>query len=302
MTSGEPRPRWQVPAPPGGWGPPWPQAAELAQAIPSQQWSLVGGLMVQVHAARAGLPIGRATVDVDMVLHIETGATTFSGIRERLEQLDYRLRMPVGDGPAHRFVREHEHVDVMVADNLAPTHRPTVHGRAVFALPAGTSALRKTVDCRIDVDGAAVQLSVPDALGALVLKGAAYREDARDRGRHLEDAAVLACTLDNPVLERDRMIGSDRKRIRYLAAALERADHPAWSAVPAARRGRGHAALQVLAKAPTPLPPDLLGGLSAAALAHPTRPRRSRSAGPAPADPQQTQGLEPPSPDTGIEL
>lgn len=303
MTSGEQRPRWHVPAPPGGWGSPWPQAAELAQAIPSEQWSLVGGLMVQLHAVRAGFPIGRATVDVDMVLHIETGAATFGEIRDRLEGLEYDLRLPLGDGAAHRFVRGHQFIDVMVADRLSPRYQPKVAGREVFAIPAGTSALRKTVDCHIDIEGVAVQLSVPDALGALVLKGAAYREDSRDKGRHLEDAAVLACTLDNPVRERGRMIGSDRKRIRFLAAALERADHPAWSAAPAEYRGRGHAALQVLAKDPTPLPPDLLGGLSAAALAHPTQPRRTRTTGPAPADPQQAApGLEPPSGGTGIEL
>ncbi|MBS9376336.1 hypothetical protein [Rhodococcus sp. B50] len=254
MRSGE-RPRWHIPAPAGGWGPPWPQAGELAQAIPSQQWTLVGGLMVQVHAARAGLPIARATVDVDMVLHIETGAATFSGVRDRLEQLGYLLRMPVGPGPAHRFVRGSEHVDVMVADNLAPAHRPTVAGRAVFAIPAGTSALRKTVDCNIDLDGRTVQLSVPDVLGALVLKGAAFREDSRDRGRHLDDAAILACSIDNPVRERVRMIGSDRRRVRYLANALVRADHPSWSVVPAAHRARGHAALRVLAKDPPPLSP-----------------------------------------------
>lgn len=297
MTSDEPqRPRWRVPAPPGGWGPPWPQAAELAYAIPSQQWSLVGGLMVQVHAARAGLPIGRATVDVDMVLHIETGVATFGEIRHRLEQLDYRFQMPAGDGPAHRFVREHEHIDVMVADHLPPAHRPTVHGRAVFALPAGTSALRNTVDCQIDVDGVAVQLSVPDVLGALVLKGAAYRQDARDRGRHLEDAAVLACALDNPVRERDRMVGSDRKRVGYLADALASADHPAWSAVPSSRRARGHAALQVLAKQPTPLPPGLRTGLGGPEPA--TRPRRNRGSSPATPPPPQHRH-EPPGPDTG---
>lgn len=256
MRSDE-RPRWQVPTPPGGWGPPWPQAAELAQTISSRQWSLVGGLMVQLHAARAGLPIARATVDVDMVLHIETGAATFSGIRERLEELGYRIRMPTGAGPAHRFVRGSEQVDVMVADNLAPAHRPTVAGRAVFALPAGTSALRKTVDCEITLRGQAIQLSVPDTLGALVLKGAAYREDTRDRDRHLDDAAILACTIHNPVHERDRMIGSDRKRIRYLAAALTNAEHPSWHAVPAEHRAHGHAALHVLAKDPPPPPPGI---------------------------------------------
>jgi hypothetical protein len=31
-----------------------------------------------------------------------------------------------------------------------------------------------------------VVLSIPDVLGALVLKGAAYVEDSRDRDRHLD--------------------------------------------------------------------------------------------------------------------
>ena len=76
-------------------GPPWPQAAEIAQVIPSEQWTLIGGLMVQLHAVRAGVPPTRATVDVDMILHIETGAATFGGVRARLEQIGYELQMPV---------------------------------------------------------------------------------------------------------------------------------------------------------------------------------------------------------------
>ena len=42
MTSVE-RPEWTVQAPAGGWATPWPQAAELANAIPSDQWTLIGG-------------------------------------------------------------------------------------------------------------------------------------------------------------------------------------------------------------------------------------------------------------------
>lgn len=234
--------------------------------------------------------------------HIETGAAAFGEVRHRLERLGYQLRMPVGEGPAHRFVRGGEQVDVMVADNLAPAHRPTVAGRAVFALPAGTSALRKTVDCEIDIDGERVTLSVPDVLGALVLKGAAYRADTRDRGRHLEDAAVLACAMDNPLRERARMVGSDRGRVRYLATALADATHPAWLAVPAEHRARGHAALQVVAADPPPLPPDLLDGLGAAALANPARPHPNRAGGRAPEDPRRpAPDPEPPTPHTGLE-
>ncbi|MEV4952757.1 hypothetical protein MRBLAR21_002556 [Paenarthrobacter nitroguajacolicus] len=62
------RDTWDVPEPSGGWGTPWPQCVELARALPSTQWTLVGGLMVQLHAAAAGLAISRPTANVDIVL------------------------------------------------------------------------------------------------------------------------------------------------------------------------------------------------------------------------------------------
>ena len=169
------RPVWHIPTPVGGWGPPWPQAAELVVVLPGDRWTLVGGLMVQLHAVRAGLPIERATVDVDMVLHIESGATTFPDARHALERLGYELHIPTAKrDPVHRFVRGDDQVDVMVADHLSPRHLPKVSGRAIFQIPAGTSALRKTVNCVIEVDAdIAITLSLPDVLGALILKGAA---------------------------------------------------------------------------------------------------------------------------------
>ena len=242
------RPVWQVNAPAGGWPPPWPQLVEIVQAIPHTQWTLVGGLMVQLHAAHAGLQLTRATRDVDMVLHIDSGAATFGGVRHDLERLGYALCKPVGDGPIHRFVRapnDTETVGVMVADRLPPEMHPKALRRKVFALPGGTSALRKTVNCEVNTGEIAVVLSIPDVLGALVLKGAAYLEDSRDRGRHLDDAAVLACAETDPIGDRARMIGSDRKRIQALWKVLQDLDHRSWIATGTTSR-RGHGALRVL--------------------------------------------------------
>lgn len=239
---------WKVNAPPGGWPPPWSQLVEIVQAIPHTQWTLVGGLMVQLHAAHAGLALTRPTRDVDMILHIETGAATFSGVRDQLERLGYALREPMGEGPVHRFVRGPdgaETVDVMVADRLPPKWHPKAWGRAVFAVPGGTSALRKTVNCEVDTAETTVILSVPDVLGALVLKGAAYIEDTRDRGRHLDDATVLACAATDPVGDRARMIGSDRRRILALWQVLQDDNHRSWLATGTNAR-RGRAALRVL--------------------------------------------------------
>lgn len=245
--SGNSRPTWRVGAPQGGWPPPWPQLVEITTVIPHPQWTLVGGLMVQLHAAHAGMPLTRPTVDVDMILHIETGAATFSGVREQLENLGYAIHQPVGNGPVHRFSRGRDQVDVMVADHLAPKLRPIVQRRQVFAVPGGTSALRKTVNCEVQTAEGAVVLSVPDTLGALVLKGAAYTTDTRDRGRHIDDAAVLACTVSNPVVERGRMIGSDMRRVQALWRVLQDRDHPSWIATGNLAR-HGHAALGVMSR------------------------------------------------------
>ena len=242
------RPLWKIGAPPGGWPPPWPQLVEIVQAIPHTQWTLVGGLMVQLHAAYARLALTRPTRDVDMLLHIETGAATFNGVREELERLGYTLHEPVGEGPVHRFVRgpdAAEMVDVMVADRLPPTLRPKVLRRAVFAVSGGTSALRKTVNCEVDIGETTVTLSIPDVLGALVLKGAAYIEDNRDGDRHLDDAAVLACAATDPVGDRGRMIGSDLRRVTALRKVLQDENHRSWLATGGNAR-RGRAALQVL--------------------------------------------------------
>lgn len=66
------RPTIEVAAAPGGWPTPWPSVAELAEALPSGSWTLVGGLMTQLHTIHHGIGIVRPTNDVDIVLHIET--------------------------------------------------------------------------------------------------------------------------------------------------------------------------------------------------------------------------------------
>ena len=66
------RPTIDVSAAPGGWPTPWLNVAELADALPAGSWTLVGGLMTQLHTIDHGLGIVRPTNDVDIVLHIET--------------------------------------------------------------------------------------------------------------------------------------------------------------------------------------------------------------------------------------
>jgi hypothetical protein len=174
---------------------------ELARALPATQWTLVGGLMVQLHAAAAGLAVSRPTADIDIVLHIETGATTTTSVIAVLNKLGYTIQKSIDhDAPAHRFVRGKQQIDVMIADHLAPKHVPSIGGRKAFQVAGGTQALQRTINCRITVDDDPVLISVPNTLGALVLKGAAYQEDSRDRDRHLDDAVVLCATIRTPLV------------------------------------------------------------------------------------------------------
>jgi len=86
------RPTIDVAAAPGGWPDPWPNVAEIAAVLPIEKWTLVGGLMVQIHSTHHGLGIVRPTNDVDIVLHIETSRGVAAAAAAALRSLDYELR------------------------------------------------------------------------------------------------------------------------------------------------------------------------------------------------------------------
>ena len=128
----------------------------------------------------------------------------------------------------------------------------------MFQVPAGTQALQRTVYCNVDVTvgGESILVSIPNALGALVLKGAAYREDSRDRTRHLDDAAVLAATIKDPLAVVPELKGSDRSRIIGLKTALDDPGHSSWLLIDdETARTAGMDALRILAANPQDFQP-----------------------------------------------
>lgn len=232
-TSVADRPAINVGAPVGGWGAPWPNVAEIEAVLPHEKWSLVGGLMAQLHGIRAGIDAVRPTNDVDIVLHVETSRGVASETARALESIGYELAPSIDarNNTAHRFRRREstidvvtsgaDVVDVLVADRAAPRVVETLRGRRMVAIEGGTQALRRTVNARLEIiPGQMTILSVPSPFGALILKAAAYETDSRGRERHLQDAALLLAVLDDPYAEREHFAGSDRRRIQLLARAL----------------------------------------------------------------------------------
>lgn len=276
------RPTIDVATPIGGWPDPWPNVAEIAAVLPSNKWTLVGGLMTQVHSIHRNLGIVRPTNDVDIVLHIETTRGIAAETADALRSLGYSLRPAVDprDNTAHRFYRgtskvdlvaghpdegsegqqheQHEEeeqeeeqpeevVDVLVADHHAPKVTQRLAGRDMVRIEGGTQALRRTVNARLEIEpGALTTVSVPGPFGALVLKAAAYTADTRDRDRHLRDAVVLLACIDDPFAERDGFTGSDRSRIQTLRTRLT-PDELSWTALSGQDLVDARTALEILA-------------------------------------------------------
>ncbi|MGY2065633.1 hypothetical protein [Blastococcus sp. SYSU DS0619] len=247
------------PTPAGGWAPPWPDVAELAGAVPADAWTLIGGLMVQLHGAVAGVPVVRPTNDVDVLLHVETGSGRPAQVARSLEELGYRLAPSVDPrvGTAHRFVRdgavvdlvtsgtERSVVDVVAADHAPPRSLERFRGYDLVRVAGGTQALRRTVLAELRITGSMeTTISVPDAFGALILKAAAHLTDGRDRDRHLADAAVLLACVD-PFADRASS-GSDRKRLLHLQRHLADPIAASWLLLPQDARRDGQVALDLL--------------------------------------------------------
>lgn len=259
------RPTIEVAAAPGGWPTPWPSVAELAEALPSGSWTLVGGLMTQLHTIHHGIGIVRPTNDVDIVLHIETQRGIPNAVATVLEGLGYLFQpsFDVRNRTAHRFVRgtstvdlvaragEEDHVDVLIADHPAPRVIEKLLGHEMIRIEGGTQALRRTINARMEiVPGAVAVISVPRPFGALILKAAAYTTDSRDRDRHLFDAAALLACIEDPFTERAEFTGSDRRRIATLTHNLP-TEHPAWRALPEDHRTQAQLTLDLLANTDT---------------------------------------------------
>jgi hypothetical protein len=222
--------------------------------VPVSAWTLIGGLMVQLHGVAAGLPVVRPTNDVDVLLHVENGPGRAAEVTRGLEQLGYRLAPSIDPrtGTAHRFLRGAavvdlvgSVVDVVAADHVPPKALERIRGFDLVQVAGGTQALRRTVLAELAITGSGeTTVSVPDAFGALILKAAAHRADTRDRDRHLTDAAVLLACVD-PFEERPRS-GSDRSRLLHLREHLADPTAPAWLLLPPDARRNGQAALDLL--------------------------------------------------------
>lgn len=212
---------------------------------------LVGGLMTQAHAMLAGYS-SRATTDVDVLIDVMASSANVGKVVRGLESIGFELREPGLRGSAfHRMARENLVADVLVADYLPRSlaRATKVNSWQIMEIPGGAQAIERKMDLLlVHEDGESI-LQIPDLLGALVLKAAAYCADRRDRHRHLDDAALLASLIDDHKSCVARLHGSDGKRLRAVAEALEDAEDSSWRKLNPENRAKGQMTLRILASA-----------------------------------------------------
>jgi hypothetical protein len=227
---------------------PWDEVYAIAGALPATSWVLVGGLMVQAHACLAGMET-RVTTDVDVLIDVMSSNANVISVVRGLQELEFVPQEPGLVGAAfHRMKKSELIVDILVAEHLPSRKRQAakVGKWPILQALGGAQALERRMPVQLISHQEAREIFVPDLLGALILKAAAYSADRRDRARHLQDAALLASLMVDPVVEFERLRGSDSKRIRSIVMPLNDINHSAWQALLPEQRINGLSALKVL--------------------------------------------------------
>ena len=233
-------------------GHPWSTVYAVAAANISESWLLTGGLMVQLHAIMGGLT-ARPTTDADLLADLMADRRGIARLRGVLAACGFETQPGMLTGYTTRMSAPNgDIVDLLVADHLPKFlgKDATIAGTPVLSMPGGTQAVERSMQVRLidDQSNADAVIRIPDLLGALILKSAAYSADhAGYSDRHLYDAAMLASLIPDPDAKLARLhSGTDRKHIKLLHELLTE-DSPYWDNLDEPHRQDGLDTIETLA-------------------------------------------------------
>ncbi|GAA2240296.1 hypothetical protein N1031_12875 [Herbiconiux moechotypicola] len=227
--------------------PAWQSIIDLDRAGLSESLTLVGGLMVYAHARAATLSSTRPTADADVLVDVVAARTSLAEVQAVLRDLGFALNTDYDT--AYRFRHSDDRViDVMVADHLPSHIRARLSGRPAFQAPAGQQAINRREVWRLEFSPDLVcSVGIPNTLGALVAKGAAWMVDTRNPERHLQDSATLLAAVGDASALDYRLSHNDRRRLRAIHAHLRDERHPAWGLLEEQERREGQQNLELIA-------------------------------------------------------
>jgi hypothetical protein len=203
----------------------WALALSLAAEFGSdREWSLIGGLMVQLHGFEHG-DDPRPTADIDVL----GGARRSPRMTEEIAALLIQRGAEIADPPrsepqlGYRFEFEGETIELLAPDGLRRDPK-TISGLRTFQVAGGTQALARTEIVPVSLDGEeAVAVRRPGLLGAILIKA---RVVAKRRGEKFhsdrQDLIRLFGYIDDPrgLAEAGGLTGKERGWLRAIEEAL----------------------------------------------------------------------------------
>ena len=219
----------------------WMAVGELAERLPGE-WTLIGGLMVQLHAIEHGITDVRATIDIDILGQARPqGALT--SIDTALQDEGFELVGPDLDGYAHRYQRDALVVDVLAPDGIKPPARLGADRKAV-GVPGGSQALSRSQTVTVTVHESSFELRRPTLLGAILIKARSLMVHS-DPETQREDLLRLLALIDDPRRTATELRRTER---RWLRVAEQRLNLDGPSTLGAATVRRAELAYRLLVR------------------------------------------------------
>jgi hypothetical protein len=195
----------------------WRAVGELVATLP-EDWVLIGGLMVQLHALEHGVADVRVTQDID-VLGRARPQGALSRIDRVLQEQDFVVDLSDPDGYAWRYVRGDLIVDVLAPDGFKKGRPPRLGGVSALGVPGGQQALKRAEPVRVAVDGATFVVRRPSLLGAILIKARSLLRHA-DPDAQREDLLRLLSFVDDPRATAAELVGNERRWLGEAEASL----------------------------------------------------------------------------------
>lgn len=236
----------------------WSAVFQLTEDF-GEDWVVVGGQMVQLHAVELGATQLRPTVDVDVIVDVRARRAATEHLAVWLAGHDFELAGMSPEGIGHRYTREATSgpgtvvFDILAPEGLGERARIlTTPPARTIEVPGGTQALARAEVVEVSVadmaGGGRLEGRVrrPGLLGAVVAKAAATTIPVRvNAERDWQDAALLLAYAPDPFEIAGHLTRKDRQRLRRLGPLRDRR-HAGWALLDSDAHRRGVATLDIL--------------------------------------------------------
>lgn len=229
----------------------WGRALKLAREFgESTRWTLVGGLMVQLHAFEHQ-GNSRLTDDIDVLGDSRRRPHMTQRIAEILQERGGEMKTPPSSNEdlGYQFDMGGETVEVLGPDGVK-VDPETIGKFTTIKVPGGTQALNRSEVVMVEMDGKpAVAMRRPSLLGAILLKArvvAKKRKEKFDSDR--QDLVLLLSFVEDPraMAAEGELKGSEKKWLRAIEEKIGFSKSPISELFPRETLTRARQAFRLL--------------------------------------------------------